>query len=59
MGMMQEETSIEMLLDELENSGINIAELRKLYERGQQADALKESLIKLYQAHKFAAWLCR
>ena len=50
---------IEQLLDELEKSGVNIAELKKLYERGQQADALKESLIKLYQAHKFATGVCR
>jgi hypothetical protein len=57
--MMSKELQIEDLLDELQNSGINIAELKKLYERGQHADALRESLIKLYQAHRYAAWLSR
>ena len=57
--MMSKELQIEDLLDELQNSGSNIAELKKLYERGQHADALRESLIKLYQAHRYAAWLSR
>lgn len=49
---------IGQLLDELEESGFNnIAQLRKLYERGLYTNAFKENLAKLYQAHRFAAWL--
>lgn len=57
--MVRDKTSIEALLDELEIAGVNVAELKKLYERGRQNDALRESLIKLYQAHKFATWVSR
>jgi hypothetical protein len=57
--MQMQQVRIEDLLDELQNSGINVAELKKLYERGRHTDALKESLIKLYQAHMYAAWLSK
>jgi len=56
---MMQQMLVGQLLDELEKSGVNVAELRELYEKGQHSDAFRESLIKLYQAHKLASWICR
>ena len=50
--MAKNDTVIEILLCELDDAGINVSELKKLYERGHQVNALKDSLIKLYQARK-------
>jgi hypothetical protein len=48
---MQEAVSIAGLLDELEKLGVNVEQLRRLYASGRQLDALRESLIRLYQSH--------
>ena len=48
---MQEAASIVALLDELEKLGIKLEQLRKLHASGRQLEALRESLIRLYQSH--------
>lgn len=48
---MQEAASLVALLDELEKLGIKLEQLRKLHASGRQLEALRESLIRLYQSH--------
>lgn len=49
--MTNAKVSIKELLNELEKLGVNVSQLKRLHERGNQLDALQESLMKLCQAH--------